>query len=214
MVLCWCFRVGGARAAGQWVQLHHDEDMGPMHGMYRTLDAKFEVQRTIKRAELITFLCLLRKAIGLTMGHVDNKEIIGGLMKGTCIGPREKDANWRELHRAHHEGMLVEVEHVKVKLHKEGSVNEKSRRGCKRGSNVGRESCGAGTSEQNRLTRGVSVRSIEQIGWCTETDKYRCMRYGRGSKHMKMSGRCTGRKLLSESSGKWDRGQLGGGPPL
>ena len=33
------------------VQLDHDEEMGPMHGVYGTLDAELEVQRTIKRAE-------------------------------------------------------------------------------------------------------------------------------------------------------------------
>ena len=32
------------------VQLDHDEEMEPMHGMYGTLDAELEVQRTIKRA--------------------------------------------------------------------------------------------------------------------------------------------------------------------
>ena len=31
------------------VQLDHDEETGPMHGMYGTLDAELEVQRTIKR---------------------------------------------------------------------------------------------------------------------------------------------------------------------
>ena len=38
------------------VQLDHDEEMGPMHEMYGTLDAELEVQRTIKRAELMAFL--------------------------------------------------------------------------------------------------------------------------------------------------------------
>ena len=61
------------------VQLGHDEEMEPMHGMYGTLDAELEVQRTIKRAEQTAFLCLLRKAIGLTMVHVANKGISGGL---------------------------------------------------------------------------------------------------------------------------------------
>ena len=28
------------------VQLDHDEEMGPVHGMYGTLDAELEVQRT------------------------------------------------------------------------------------------------------------------------------------------------------------------------
>ena len=60
------------------VQLDHDEEMGPMHGMYGTLEAGLEVQRSVKRAELTAFLCLLRKVIGPTMVHVDNKGIIGG----------------------------------------------------------------------------------------------------------------------------------------
>ena len=47
---------------------------GPIHGMYGTL----EVQRTIKRADLTPFMCLLRKAVGPTMVHVDIKEIIDG----------------------------------------------------------------------------------------------------------------------------------------
>ena len=44
------------------VQLDHDEEMGPTHGMYGTLDAELEVQRTIKRAELTAFLCLLKES--------------------------------------------------------------------------------------------------------------------------------------------------------
>ena len=44
-------------------------------GCWGTLDAELEVQRTIKRAELTAFLCLLRKAIGPTMVHVDSKGI-------------------------------------------------------------------------------------------------------------------------------------------
>ena len=45
--------------AGKWgacgwsvVQLDHDEEMGPTHGMYGALDAELDLQRTIKRAEL------------------------------------------------------------------------------------------------------------------------------------------------------------------
>ena len=42
---------------GGWsvVQLDHDEDTGPMHVMYGTLDFELEEQRTIKRAELTAF---------------------------------------------------------------------------------------------------------------------------------------------------------------
>ena len=46
--------------------------------------------------------------------------------------------------------------------------------------------------------------------WCAEADRYRCMRCGRGSKYMKMPGRCTGPKLLSKSLGQWGRRHLGG----
>ena len=102
------------------VQQDQDEAMGPMHGMYGTLDAGLEVQRTITRAELTAFLCLIRKAIGPTMVHVDNRGIVDGLCRGEtrCIGPRAKDADlwiliW-EFHRVHQEGFLVEVEHVRA----------------------------------------------------------------------------------------------------
>ena len=46
--------------------------------------------------------------------------------------------------------------------------------------------------------------------WCAEADRYRCMRCGRGSKYMKMPGKCTGPKFLSKSLGKWGRRHLGG----
>ena len=43
--------------AGRWgacgwsvVQLDHDEEMAPMHGMYVPLDAEFELQRTVDRS--------------------------------------------------------------------------------------------------------------------------------------------------------------------
>ena len=70
--------VSGKWGACGWsvVRLDHDEEMGPMRGMYGTLDAELEVQRTIKRSELTVFSCLLRKGVGLTTVHVDNKGII------------------------------------------------------------------------------------------------------------------------------------------
>ena len=53
------------------------------------------------------------------MVHVNNKGSTDGLWRGEtkCIGPKAKDADswiliWEELHRAHQEGILVEVEHV------------------------------------------------------------------------------------------------------
>ena len=55
--------------AGKWsacgwavVQLDNDEEMGPLHGLYDSMEAEYGVQRTIKRAELTAFLCLLRRS--------------------------------------------------------------------------------------------------------------------------------------------------------
>ena len=43
------------------------------------MEAECEVQRTIKRADLTAFLCLLRKVYGHIEVHVDNMGIIDGL---------------------------------------------------------------------------------------------------------------------------------------
>ena len=64
------------------VQLDYDVVLGPLHGMYGSMEAEFEVQCTIKRAELTAFLCLLKKVIGPIMVHVDNKGITHGLWRG------------------------------------------------------------------------------------------------------------------------------------
>ena len=93
-------------AAGKWgargwavVQLDYDEEMGPLHGMNGSMEAELEVQRTIKRAELTAFLCLLKKVIGPIQVHVDNKGIIDGLWRGEkkCVDPKAGDAHlWRK----------------------------------------------------------------------------------------------------------------------
>ena len=49
-------KTGKWRACGcAVVQLDYDEEMEPLHGMYGSVDMEFEVQRTIKRAELTAF---------------------------------------------------------------------------------------------------------------------------------------------------------------
>ena len=53
-------------------------------------------------------------------------------------------------------------------------------------------------------------QSRKRTEWCAEADRYRCMRCGRGSKYMKMPGRCNGPKFLSKSLTKWRRRFLGG----
>ena len=55
------------------VQLDYDEELVPLHGMYGSMEAEFEVQRTIKRAELTAFLCLLTRVIRPIKVHVDKK---------------------------------------------------------------------------------------------------------------------------------------------
>ena len=59
------------------------------------MDAELEVQRTIKRAEVTAFLCLLKKVVGPIKVHVDNKGIINGLWRGErkCIDPKAGDAD-------------------------------------------------------------------------------------------------------------------------
>ena len=95
------------------MQLDCDGEMGPLHGMYGSMEAEFEVQRTIKRAELTV--------IGPIKVDVDNKGIIDGLWRGErkSIDPNAGDADswikiWEELHRLAARGMAVEVEFVKA----------------------------------------------------------------------------------------------------
>ena len=98
--------------AGEWkasgwavVQLDYDEEMEPLHGMHGSVEAEFEVQRTIKRAELTAFSCLLNRVIGPVEVYVDIKGSIDGLRRGEreCIMPTVGDADfwikiWEELH--------------------------------------------------------------------------------------------------------------------
>ena len=86
-----------------------------MHGMYGTLDAKLEVQRTTKRGELTAYLCLLSKAIGPTMVHGVNKGTVDGLWRAAkdadlwifCFGRSCTEFTSKSI-------VLVEVERVKA----------------------------------------------------------------------------------------------------
>ena len=118
---------------GQWYSLIPMKRW-PLYGMYGSTEAEFEVQRTVKRAELTAFLCLLERVIMLSQEsvigpikvHVDNKAMIDGLRIGEkeCIKPRvggpDLWENWEELHGLAGRGILVEVEHVKVHRTKKG----------------------------------------------------------------------------------------------
>ena len=53
------------------------------------------------------------------------------------------------------------------------------------------------------LTRGVEGMK-HRTEWCAaDANMYRCIRCGRGSKYMKMPGKCTGPQFLSKSLDKW-----------
>ena len=41
-----------------------------------------------------------------------------------------------------------------------------------------------------------SEETRHRTEWCAEADRYRCMRFGRGSKYKNMPGKCTGPKFL------------------
>ena len=64
--------------------------MGPLHGMYGSVETEYEVQRTIKRAELTAFLFLHGKVCGPIKVHVDNKGIIHGLPVTSAIADRSE----------------------------------------------------------------------------------------------------------------------------
>ena len=77
--------------------IDYDEEWGPLHWMYGSMEAELEVQRTINRAELTAFLCLFEKVIGPI-------KVYDGLWRGErkCITPKAGDADlwieiWEEL---------------------------------------------------------------------------------------------------------------------
>ena len=74
------------------VQLDYDEEIGPLYGMYGSMEAELEIQRTIKRAKLTAFVCLLKRVIRPIKVHVDNKGIIEGLRIGCMVW--QKEAFW------------------------------------------------------------------------------------------------------------------------
>ena len=47
--------------------------LGLLHGMYGSMEAEFEAQRTIERAELTAFLCFLTQVIGAIEVPIDNQ---------------------------------------------------------------------------------------------------------------------------------------------
>ena len=109
----WGLQVEGSRGqvatdgsflgkTGKWgacgcavVQLDFDEVMEPFCGMYGSMEAEYEVQRTVKGTELTAFLCFLKIVIQPIKVHVDNQGIVDGSRKGEeeCIKPGAGDAD-------------------------------------------------------------------------------------------------------------------------
>ena len=77
----WVLLESGEHVVGQWCNWVMMKNWHLLHGMYGSIEAELEVQRTIKRAELTAFPCLLKKVIGPTKVYADNKGIIDGLWR-------------------------------------------------------------------------------------------------------------------------------------
>ena len=73
------------------------------HGMYGSLDAAPEVQRTINSAELTAFVCFLRRTISTTTAFGEEKRSALARKRRT-----QTCGFWSEA------GILLEVEHVKA----------------------------------------------------------------------------------------------------
>ena len=96
------------------VQLDYDEELEFLHGVYGSMVAEFEVQRTIKRAELTAFLYLPKMVIGPITVHVDKK---GTIDVDVWIKISE------ELHLPRSKEILADVEPVKAHRTKKDKGN-------------------------------------------------------------------------------------------
>ena len=251
--------------AGKWgaygwseVQLDYDEELGPLHGMYGSMEAELEVQRTTKRAELTAFFfASLKKGLGPSKCKSITKASLtgyGGERK--CIHPKAADLwikIWEELHNIAAGDILVELKHVKAhrtkkekhrcrtlrssslkatrrrmsgqkkeQCWKKGSWRKQEQRQCSRSEKRCMQRCSVQPAFTAQWKNGRTVMSSIKLKpkekwtfvdqkreetkhrteWCAEASKYRCMRCGRGSKCMKMPGKCTVPKYLSKKLGK------------
>ena len=91
----WCMPADGFKGhvatdgsllgtAGRWracgwsvVKLDYDEELGPLHGMYGSMEAVFEVQHTIKKAELTALICS-KKILDPSRCMSTTKELLTG----------------------------------------------------------------------------------------------------------------------------------------
>ena len=71
-----------------------------------------------------------------------------------------------------------------------------------------------GQQKKRTFVKKKEEAKKHQTEWCATANKYRCLRCGRSSKHVKMQGECQGPKWLREGSkhklGRWSKSDLGG----
>ena len=120
-------------AAGKWgacgwseVQLDYGEELVPLHGMCGSMEAEYEVQRTVKTAELTPSCASSGKCVVPSRSMWTTREELMGYEKGEkeCIKPRAGDAdlwikNWEELHELTERGILEHVMAYRTKKEKE-----------------------------------------------------------------------------------------------
>ena len=75
---------------GQWCSKITEEEMRPLHGMYGSVEAELEVQRTIKRAELTAFFCLLKRVFWTSTAWQNN----GRTVKSSSPSRKKSGFSW------------------------------------------------------------------------------------------------------------------------
>ena len=74
------------------VQLDYDEEMGPLHGMFGSMEAELEVQRSIKRAELTAFCgFFFFKKMGQSGSMLTTRELSMDYEEREKVSEKEKD---------------------------------------------------------------------------------------------------------------------------
>ena len=171
MSLCWVFQTSGAHLDGQL----------PVHGMYGTLNADLEEQRTIEKAGSTAFLCRLQ---GLSDPPWLMWIIRESLMGFEVLWPKARDADrwisiWEEVHRSHQEGVFLEVVHVKAhRSKKEKQQLTRFQRFVKEGDEEADELAQDG-GEMGQI-RGSTVQQKKRGGFCGFAECSRLSLFGGG----------------------------------
>ena len=150
MAPCWEFRAGGALAGGQWCTFT-TRSWGPCTGCTERWMLSWRYSAPTKRAEFNGFLCLLKKAIGPTVVHVDNK--------GSLMGCGEDEVQWTKS-----EGRrLVDLELGRATR----STPRRNAGGCRARQQTHRSQITEGTEmADEQATEGAMLRSTAFFSLC------------------------------------------------